>query len=116
MRHRNVNKILDRKKAPRKALMRSLATNLVLYEKIKTTDGKAKVLRPLIERLISKGKANNLTARRYLGRVLYGDNAVKKVLEVLSPKYLDRKGGYVRIIKINQRLGDAAKMVLIEFV
>ena len=116
MRHRNVNKILDRKQGPRKALLRGLASNLILYEKIKTTDGKARALKPLLEKIITKGKPNNLVARRYLLKTLYSKNAVKKVLEVLSPRYLARKGGYLRIVKLNQRLGDGAKMVLIEFV
>ncbi len=116
MRHRNVNKILDRKRGPRKALLRSLATNLVLYEKIKTTEGKARVIKPIVERLITKGKVNNLVARRDLLKYLYGENAVKKVLEVLSPRYKDRKGGYTRIIKIASRSGDAAKIAQIEFV
>lgn len=116
MRHRNVNKILDRKIGPRKALLRGLVTNLVLFEKIKTTDGKARAIRPIVEKLITKGKPNNLTARRLLLRQLYGENAVKKVLEVLSPRYKERKGGYVRIIKIGARQGDAANMVQIEFV
>lgn len=116
MRHANKKKILDRKKAPRRALLRSLATSLILYEKIKTTQAKAKALRPFIEKLIAKGKSNNLQARRALKRVLYQDNAVKKVLEVLSPRFKDRKGGYTRIIKFGTRSGDAAKMAIIEFV
>ncbi|MCX6740361.1 MAG: 50S ribosomal protein L17 [Candidatus Parcubacteria bacterium] len=116
MRHRNVNKILDRKKGPREALLRSLATSLVLYEKIKTTDGKAATIKPIVERLITKGKVNNLASRRYLLAHLYGENAVKKVLEELAPRYKDRKGGYTRIIKISARSGDAAKIVQIEFV
>lgn len=116
MRHRNVNKILDRKVGPRHALLRGLVTSLILYEKIKTTDGKARVIRPAIERIITKGKANNLAARRYLIKQVYGENAVKKVLEVLSPRYQERKGGYVRVIKLSPRLGDGAKMVRVEFV
>lgn len=116
MRHRKKKKILDRKTGPRKALLRSLATNLVMYEKIKTTDGKAKVLRPIVEKIITKGKNNNLVTRRELKKYLYLENAVRKVLEELSPRYKDRKGGYTRIIKIGSRQGDAAKIVQIEFV
>jgi large subunit ribosomal protein L17 len=116
MRHRNKGKILDRKKAPRKALMRSLATNLVLYEKIKTTEAKAKVLKPIIEKLITKGKTNTLKTRRELLQYLYLKNAVKKVLEDLGPRYKERKGGYTRIIKLNARAGDAARLAQIEFV
>lgn len=116
MRHRNKGKILDRKKAPRVALIRGLATNLVIYEKIRTTDARARVLRPFVERLITKGKVNTLTARRELLRVLYTDSAVRKVLDVLSPRYAKRSGGYTRILKLGQRKGDAANVVQIEFV
>lgn len=116
MRHRNVGTILDRKKAPRQALIRGLATNLVLYEKIQTTDARARALRPFVERLITTGKSGDLNARRELIRVLYTPNAVKKVLEVLSPRYKTRPGGYTRILKLGQRKGDAALMVQIEFV
>lgn len=116
MRHRNKGKILDRKKAPREALMRSLVTSIVVYEKIKTTEAKAKAVKPLVEKLVTAGKKNNLTSRRQLMQVLYHKKAVNKVLEVLGPRYLDRKGGYTRIIKLEPRAGDGAKMVQIEFV
>jgi len=116
MRHRNKNKILDRKKEARRALLRSLATNLILYEKIKTTEAKAKVIRPIVERIITKAKNNDLTTRRELLKYLYKENAIKKVLEDLSVRYKDRKGGYLRIQKIGTRAGDAAKMAQIEFV
>ena len=116
MRHRNTTKTLDRKAASRNALLRSLATNLVLYEKIKTTEAKAKAMKPFVEKLITKGKSGDLHARRELLKVLYVDSAVEKVLKELSPRYKDRKGGYTRIIKLGHRQGDGAKMVQIEFV
>lgn len=116
MRHRKTTKTLDRKRGPRKALFRSLATNLILYEKIKTTEAKAKAIKPVVEKLITKGKAGNLHARRELMEVLYVENAVKKVLEDLSPRYKDKKGGYTRIIKMAPRQGDGAQMAQIEFV
>jgi large subunit ribosomal protein L17 len=116
MRHRNKIKILDRKKAARKALLRNLATSLILFEKIKTTEAKAKVLKPFIEKLVTRGKINNLNNRRQLKKSLYSENAVKKMLEELSPRYKDRKGGYLRIIKLHARQGDAAKLAQIEFV
>jgi large subunit ribosomal protein L17 len=116
MRHRKNNKILDRKKDPRKALLRSLATNLILHEKIKTTEAKAKAVKPIVEKLITKGKANDLHTRRELLKYLYVENAVKKILEDLSPRYKERKGGYTRIVKMGNRQGDAAKIVQIEFV
>jgi len=116
MRHRKKEKILDRKKDQRRALLRGLATSLILYEKIKTTEAKAKAIKPIVEKLITKGKKHDLNTRRELLKYLYLKNAAKKVLEELSPRYKERKGGYLRIIKLGQRQGDAAKIVQIEFV
>jgi large subunit ribosomal protein L17 len=116
MRHRKTTKILGRKKAPRKALYENLAQSLILYEKIKTTQAKAKAIRPIVERLITKGKEPTLTARRMLLAYLPMELAVKKVLEVLGPRYKTRPGGYLRIKKIGVRANDAAPMVSIEFV
>jgi len=116
MRHRKKGKTLDRKRGPRKALLRSLATDLILYEKIKTTEAKAKAVKPLVERLITKGKSGDLHAKRELLKYLYLENAAKKVIEELGPRYKARKGGYTRIIKLGTRQGDAAKIVQIEFV
>lgn len=116
MRHRKKGKVLDRKAGPRKALLRGLAVSLILYEKIKTTKAKAKTLRPIAERLITRGKNNTLAARRYLLKYLYQEAAVKKVLEELGPRYKDRKGGYTRILNIGQRQGDGAEVVQIELV
>ncbi|MEA3249631.1 MAG: 50S ribosomal protein L17 [Patescibacteria group bacterium] len=116
MRHRKSGKTLDRKKGPREALLRSLATSVILYEKIKTTKAKAKAVRPMVEKLITVGKDGTLTARRRVNRVVYGDNAVKKVMEEISPRYKDRQGGYTRITGIGTREGDGAEMVQIELV
>jgi large subunit ribosomal protein L17 len=116
MRHGDKAKILGRTKAPRAALVRSLATSLVLYEKIKTTETKAKVLRPYAERLITIGKKKTLQSRRQLLAKLYVESAVKKIIEELAPRYAERKGGYLRIVKLGFRKGDAAKEVRIEFV
>ncbi len=116
MRHRKTTKILDRKKGPREALLRSLATSVVLYEKVKTTKAKAKAVRSVVERLITKAKAGDVNARRQVNRVVYGDNAVKKLVEELGPRYKDRQGGYTRITAIGFREGDGAEMVQIELV
>lgn len=116
MRHQKRKKILGRKKAPRKALMQNLATNLIIYEKITTTQTKAKTLRPFIEKIITLGKVNNLTNRRRLLKLLYLKKAVNKTLDIVGPKYKDRNGGYVRIINMGQRKGDGAKMARIEFI
>lgn len=116
MRHGKKRKILSRDASGRKALIRSLATSLVLYEKIKTTEAKAKYVRPYVEKLVTVGKKGDLHARRELLKKLYTESAIKKVLEVLSPRYKERKGGYLRIVKLAIRRGDAAKVVKIEFV
>ena len=116
MRHRKKGKILDRKKGPREAMIRNLAASILIYEKVKTTKAKAKVVKPLVERLISAARTGDLTARRKLIKILPQPMAVKKVMEVLGAKYKDRKGGYTRIVKISRRQGDGAEMVQIELV
>jgi len=116
MRHRKKGKTLGRKVGPRKAMMRSLATSLVMHGKIKTTEAKAKALRPIIEKHITAARKNNLAVRRRLLGYYYNESAVKKLLEELGPLYTKRKGGYTRIIKAGTRQGDAAKMALIELI
>lgn len=116
MRHRSKGKILDRASAQRRALLRALATSVITFEKIKTTKAKAKAVKPLVEKIITLGKKNNLQTRRALIEVLYHRKAVNKVLEVLGPRFKDRRGGYTRIITIGPRKGDGAEMVFIELV
>lgn len=116
MRHRNAGTTLDRKKGPREALLRNLATSVILYEKVTTTKAKAKAVRPKVERLITIGKKGDIAARREIGKTLYGENAVKKVIEVLAPKYKTRNGGYLRVTALGARQGDGAEIVQIELV
>jgi len=116
MRHRKKTVVLGREKGPREALLRNLATSVVLYERVKTTKAKAKAVQPIVERLITDGKNAKTSARREIGKMLCTEGAVRKVLEELSPRYTARQGGYTRITKIGRRLGDAAEMVQIEFV
>ncbi len=116
MRHQRKGKTLGRTKKPRLALMRGLATNFIIYEKIKTTEAKAKALRPVAEKIITLGKKDTLANRRQALRVLYTEGAVKKVFEVLGPKFKERQGGYTRIVKLAPRTNDKAKMAIIEFV
>ena len=116
MRHRVKGAILSRTKGPREALLRNLATSVILYEKVKTTKAKAKFVRPLVERAISIGRAKTVDTRRKLHTMFTLENAVKKVLEELGPKYASRKGGYTRITPIGRRQGDAAEMVQIELI
>ncbi|MEK7122257.1 MAG: L17 family ribosomal protein, partial [Patescibacteria group bacterium] len=84
MRHRSKKVTLDRKAGPRKALLNNLALQLVLHERIRTTEAKAKALRPIVERMVTRGKENTLAARRLLLRVLPTEKSVKKILEELS--------------------------------
>ena len=116
MRHRSKKKILDRKKAPREALLKGLAAQLILYEKIKTTEAKARVLKPIVEKIITRSKVDTLANRRLVMAILPIKSSTKKVFEVLGPRYKERKGGYLRIVKLDCRKGDGALMAQIEFV
>lgn len=116
MRHRNKNKILDRKKGPRELMLRNLASSIILYEKVKTTRAKAAAVRPLVEKMITTAKVGDLNARRGLIKVLLQKNAVRKALEVLGARYQKRAGGYTRTIKLGPRRGDGAQLVQIELV
>ena len=116
MRHRNSKKILDRAKSPRELMLRNLASSIILYEKVVTTKAKAKTVKPLLEKMISISKKGDLNARRALLGVLLQKQAVNKSLEVLAKRYENRPGGYTRITKISNRLGDGAEMVQIELV
>jgi len=116
MRHNRKGKVLGRTKAPREALMRSLATSFIVYEKIKTTTAKAKALRPLVEKYITLGKNDTLHNRRQALAFLYTEASVKKLFEVIGPRYKERKGGYTRIIKLAPRQNDGAEVAIIEMV
>lgn len=117
MRHHNKNKKFGRVKNQRTALIRSLARSLILQGKIKTTEAKAKALRPFIEKLISKGKTGTLASRRLVMSRLGGAKvAAAKLFDTLAPKYSKRSGGYTRITKLGKRSSDAAKEAIIEFV
>jgi large subunit ribosomal protein L17 len=116
MRHRVKGKKLDRKKAPRELMLRNLASSIIIYEKVKTTEAKAKAVKPLLEKVITLSIKGGLTARRELIRILPQKMAIKKAMEVLSAKYKGRAGGYSRIIKLGSRQGDGAKVVQIELI
>lgn len=116
MRHNRKGKTLDRSNGPRRALLRNLATSLVLYENMNTTLAKAKAVRPLVEKLITTGRTKTLTSRRSLARVLTIESAVNKVLEELGPRYATRPGGYTRIIKLGRREGDGAEIAQIQLI
>lgn len=116
MRHRKQKKIFGRQTAPRRAMLENLATSLVLYEKVVTTEPKAKAIRPMVERLITRAKQKSVHNKQQLARILPDKKAVQKLLDVLGPRYKERAGGYSRIIKISQRQGDGAKMAQIELI
>lgn len=116
MRHHNVVRKFGRKTGQRRALLRSLAENLVTHGKIVTTEAKAKELRPFIEKLVTKGREDKLSSRRLLISKLGSAEVVKKMVDEISSKYKERKGGYTRVVKLGQRKGDASPMALIEFV
>lgn len=116
MRHQLGGRKLNRTSSHRKAMFANLACALIKHEQIFTTLPKAKDLRPIVERLITKGKANDLAARRLLISRLRCQKSADKVLSTLAPRYEARSGGYVRIMKAGFRYGDATPMAIIEFV
>lgn len=116
MRHRKTTKTLGRSKSAREALLRDLATSVIVYEKIQTTQVKAKVARSLVEKLITTAKAGDLAARRKLISFFPTKQPVSKLMDVLGPKYKERNGGYTRIVKMGPRQGDGAEVVQLELV
>lgn len=116
MRHHNANRKLGRERNQRKALLRTLAVSLIDKETIRTTEAKAKELRPFVEKAVTKAKENTLSARRHVIEVIGNKKAAAKLIEKVAPKYADRKGGYTRVIKVEPRKLDAAKMAVIQFV
>lgn len=99
----------------REALLRNLATSVILFEKVKTTVGRAKQVRPIVEGLITKAKTkSSVVAIRQINQIVQDPNAGKKLLEVLKDRYKERNGGYTRIVKLGFRAGDAAEMVSIQ--
>lgn len=115
MRHSQKTKELGRKRNQRKALVNTLAVSLIRDGKIKTTETKAKVLRPMVERLVTQGKAGDIGSRRIIISKV-GAVSAKKLIDTIAPKYKTRNGGYLRITKLNDRKNDGAKVAQIEFV
>lgn len=116
MRHRNKKIYLGRQLGHRKMLVKNLATSLIFYDKIDTTVAKAKILRGYLEKLVTLARVDTLAARRLALARLTHKNAVKKLFEVLGPKYKARPGGYLRIQRKGKRVGDAAEVATISFV
>ena len=116
MRHARGYRRLNRTHEHRKALFANMAGSLIEHEQIKTTLPKAKELRPIVEKLITLAKRGDLHARRQAASALKQDQYVERLFAILGPRYKDRQGGYVRIMKAGFRYGDMAPMAIIEFV
>ncbi len=115
---------LGRDSSARKALFRDLTTDLIINERIETTESKAKELRSIVEKMITLGKRGDLHARRQVASFVRrevadqesGQDAIQKLFADIAPRYEDRQGGYTRILKLGPRRGDGAPMAIIELV
>ncbi|WP_066366416.1 50S ribosomal protein L17 [Neobacillus fumarioli] len=115
---------LGRTSAQRKAMLRDLTTDLIINERIETTETRAKELRSTVEKMITLGKRGDLHARRQAAAYIRnevanaenGQDALQKLFSDIAPRYQERQGGYTRIMKLGQRRGDGAPMVIIELV
>jgi large subunit ribosomal protein L17 len=117
MRHQKTKGKLSRDSAHRKALLMNLSKEIIEHERIKTTEAKAKAVKPEIEKLITLAKRGDLHARRQALATLAQDKfAVHKLFVDVAPRYADRAGGYTRILKLGPRRSDATEMVFIELV
>lgn len=116
MRHRIKGRKLNRTASHRRAMLRNMAANLFRHGRIETTTAKAKELRPFAERLITLARRGDLQARRLATKRLGDRKVVGNLFEEVGPRFVDRPGGYTRILKLGSRKGDGAEMALIELV
>ena len=116
MRHGNGYRKLNRTHEHRKAMFANMVCSIIEHEQIKTTVPKAKELKRIIDKVISLGKKGDLHARRLASSRIRQQDAVKKLFDVLGPRYKDRQGGYSRVLKAGYRYGDMAPMAIIELV
>lgn len=116
MRHGKAHRKFNRTAEHRKAMFANMAAALIKHEQIVTTLPKAKDLRPVVEKLVTLGKRGDLHARRQAASELRDDAMVKKLFDVLGPRYKERSGGYTRVLKAGFRYGDSAPVAVIEFV
>ena len=116
MRHRLHGRKLNRTWSHRKAMLANMAVALIKHEQITTTLPKAKELRPYVEKLVTLGKRGDLHARRLLIAKTRDLGSARKLIDVLAPRYAERPGGYIRVLKAGFRLGDDAPMAVVEFV
>ena len=106
---------LGRKPSHRRALHRNMVTSLIKHERIKTTGAKAKEIRRTAEKLVTRAKVDSVHNRRIAARTVFEKEAVYKLFTEIGPRFVNRPGGYTRILKLGQRSGDAAEMVILEF-
>jgi large subunit ribosomal protein L17 len=116
MRHGESGRRLNRTASHRKALFANMAASLIEHEQIVTTLPKAKELRPIVEKLVTLGKRGDLHARRQVISATRSEAAAKRLFDTIAPRYADRHGGYIRIMKAGFRHGDNAALAVIEFV
>ena len=116
MRHQRKGRRLGVQPDHRRLMLANLACSVLEHERIKTTEAKAKEVKPLVERMITLGKAGDLHSRRLAISQLRNKRITYKLFNEIAPRYADRPGGYTRIVRIGPRLGDAAEMVYLELV
>lgn len=114
MRHRNAGTKLGRNTSHRRALLRNLTTSVIVEDRVETTVAKAKAVRPLIEKMITLGKKGDLHSRRQALSYLMTDASVERLFAVVAPRYSDRQGGYLRIVRSGFRQGDGGEKAFIE--
>jgi large subunit ribosomal protein L17 len=116
MRHKMAGRKLGRSPSHRRAMLRNLVTSLLEHERLVTTLPKAKAVRPIAEKMITLGKRDTLHARRQVMAYLLSDEVSKKVFDTIGPRFSDRPGGYSRIIRYRNRVGDGAEEAIIELI
>lgn len=116
MRHRVKGKKLNKTNKARKALFRSLLTQLFLHEEVKTTLARAKAIRGKVDKLINKAKEGSLASRRELFAYLTDKSSAGRLVNEIAPRFTDRQSGYSRILKLGRRRGDQAEMALIQLI
>jgi large subunit ribosomal protein L17 len=116
MRHQKTRHKLSRSSSHRKALLMNLCKEVIEHERIKTTEAKAKAVKPIAEKMITLGRRGDIAARRQAVAYLRSKDVVHKLFAEVAPRFADRPGGYSRIVKLGPRAGDAADMVYLELV
>ncbi len=116
MQHNRAGRKLRRTTSHRLAMFSNQLASLVTHERIETTLSKAKELRPIAERLVTRAKSDDVAARRHVARWIPDRTTVKKLFEAIAPRFVDRPGGYTRILRLGSRKGDAAEAAILEFV